>query len=268
MRQSLARIAGLALVAGALLGLLLSLAGLVGLAVIFPQAQQAATRELVSLDQALATTGDGLLLASVSLGEAEVAISSLRTTILSSGQAITDTLPTLATITTLTEADFPRTVRSIQAALASARETAAVADSVLGAISGLPFIGSAIYNPEVPLNVAIGEVSASLDPLPASLGEVAQGLRVADTNLRQIGSDLDQLAEEVSAIGTSMSATGQVLTSYQSIINDLRSRLDQLRAALPIWIGLGGLGLFLLLIWFAIAQISLLMQGLALLRRL
>ena len=267
MRQSLVRVAGLALIVGSFLGLLLCLAGLVSLAATFPQLQSAASRELANLDQSLAATGDGLLIASVSLGDTEAAIGRLRATIRSTGQTITDTLPTLVTLESLAAEDLPQAVRSTQAALVSARETAQVVDSVLGAVSSIPIFGAGLYNPEVPLSVAIGEVSTSLDSIPASLGEVAQGLATARSNLQQITADLDTLAASVSAIGTSLSATGEVLTSYQSIINGLRSRLDRLRANLPIWIGASGLGLFLLLIWFTIAQIGLLVQGLALLRR-
>lgn len=265
MRASLARLAGWTLIGGSLLGLVLSLAGLLLLAINLPRLYNTTRHMITTADEALTATGDGLVLASAALSDAEAAVFTLRTTIGDASSTITATLPAIDSLISLTGTDLPRTVGATREALVSASETARVADTVLASVSSIPIIGSTLYNPQVPLHVAIGEVATSLDGISPALADVQGGLRTARSNSTRIAGDLEILATNVGAIGKSISETQQVIARYQGVVNALQTQLDQLRGA-PGWVLGGGLGFALFLLWLGLAQLSLLLQGRALLR--
>ncbi len=268
MTRFLQRTVGLLLIGAGVVGLVISLAGLfIGLPAL-SAAEETLNRRIDDLDQALIAAADGLTVADASLTSATETIIVLETTVRNSGQAISDTLPTIDRIGTLVGVEIPRAIRSTQQTLASARETARVADAVLGAISRIGLLGANTYNPDVPLNQAIQQVSDSLDPLPASLSSVRDRLMVTRSNLRQIGTNTDAIAENIAAINNGFRDARQVINRYQTLVTDLQADLAALRTALPVWFGVARTLLTLLSVWFALAQIALFTQGMSLLRRL
>jgi methyl-accepting chemotaxis protein len=266
MRRLVSRLAGALLIIAGIIGLGLSLAGLIVGLPALGSAEQMLDRRLTDLDQALSAAADGLRIADDSLSGAAGTITAIETTVRSSGQAISDTLPTIDRIGILIGEDIPRTIRSTRQTLESARETARVADAILGAISRTGLLGN-VYNPEVPLNQAIQQVSDSLSPLPASLSGVRDRLTVTGANLRRIGANTEEVAEQIALINASFRDARRVIDQYQTLVTDLRTDLTALRAALPVWFGIARIMLAILALWFAVAQIALFAQGLTLWRR-
>lgn len=266
MKRFLQRTIGLLLIGAGIVGLVISLAGFfIGLPAL-NAAEETLTNRIADLDQALIAAADGLTIADASLAGATETLIAVETTVRSSGQAISDTLPTIDRIGTLVGVEIPRAIRSTQQTLASARETARIVDAALGAISRIGLLSANAYNPDVPLNQAIQQVSDSLDPLPASLGSVRDRLTVTGANLRQIGANTEKVAENVATINASFRDARQVISRYQMLVTDLRSDLATLRATLPVWFGAARVVLVILSAWFALAQIALFAQGLTLLR--
>lgn len=268
MKRFLQRVVGLLLIGAGIVGLVISLAGLfVGLPAL-GAAEETLNTRIADLDQALIAAADGLAVADTSLTSASETIIAIETTVRSSGQAISDTLPTIDRIGTLVGVEIPRAIRSTQQTLESARETARVADAVLGTISRIGLLGANTYNPDVPLNQAIQQVSDSLDPLPASLNNVRDRLAVTSANLRRIGANTEAVAENIAEINGSFRDARRVIDRYQTLVADLQADLTALRAALPVWFGVARALLVFLSVWFALAQIALFTQGMSLLRRL
>jgi hypothetical protein len=266
-RQLWSRTIGIALIGAGVFGLVFSVVGLVVALRTIATLGAVVNNELNVVDRALATTGQGLSVAATSLDDAQTTVGTLRATLLNTSAAITDTLPTLDTLTTLTGTTLPTTIKSTQDALGSARETARVADSVLGAISGLNLLSSTAYNPEVPLNTAIGDVSASLNGLPPALATVEGGLRDARSNLGLIDRNVGDLATGIGEIGGSVGDAQRVVGQYQTLVSDLRREVARVREAAPRWLNFAGWGVSLALIWLALAQIGLLTQGWELVQR-
>lgn len=265
MTYLLRRVAGIALLIAGLLGLALSLAGLfIGMPAL-TAAEATLERRVAMVDQALATTASGLESADASLAGAGTTITNLEITVRQSGRAISDTLPTIDRLGVLVGEEMPRTIRSTQRTLASARETARVADSLLGAISRFGLLGADTYNPALPLNQAIQQVSDDLDPLPASLAAIRDGLKRTNDNLRRVHTDTTSIAANIAQIGGSLNDTRLVITRYENIVAETRSDLASLQATLPAWFGAAHALLALVLVWFGLAQIALFHQGLQLL---
>jgi methyl-accepting chemotaxis protein len=267
MRQVLTRVAGVALIAAGVAGVLFSLIALVIVSRLVSDIQASADRRIAQVDRALTATGDGLVVARESLGRAEVTMRSLHTTIDDASQAITDTLPALDRVGALVGEDLPTTISSTRSALASAQETARVADSLLSTISQFQLIGAELYNPKVPLNVAIGQVSDSLKDLPESLASVRGDLRQTAGNLGEVNVQIGSVAGNMDDIGASMADAETVIAKYQGIVGELRGEIADVRRDLPGWMFGIRLGVSLILLWLGIAQIGLLTQGWELIQR-
>jgi methyl-accepting chemotaxis protein len=266
-RQLWVRTTGIALIGAGLFGLVFSVIGLVVALRTIATLQSALNNELDVVDRALVTTSGGLDIAATSLTRAQTTVGTLRSTLLNTSEAITDTLPSLDTLATLTGTTLPSTIKSTQEALGSARETAKVADSVLGAVSSFNLLSNATYNPAVPLNQAIGEVSNSLNDLPPSLATVDAGLRDARGNLERINANMDDVAEGVGEIGDSVRDAQLVVGQYQTLVGDLRGEVARVRLAAPRWLNAVAWGASLALVWLALAQVVLLTQGWELMQR-
>lgn len=257
------RLVGGALIAAGVLGILLSLAGMIGVARAYGAAQAALAHELGVLDRALATTADGLTVADTALGDAERTLGTLSATVGGVTVAISETQATLGALEDLTGTTLPEAIGSTRQALASAQETARVADGVLGALS---FVGLS-YNPEVPLNVAIGRVSASLEGVPSELTKVSTGLITAETSLADLTANLEEASAGIEAISASVDESAGVLEQYQAIVGELRGEVAAVAAAAPTWITWTSVAAFALMVWLALAQVGLLAQGWELLGR-
>jgi methyl-accepting chemotaxis protein len=267
MRQVLTRAAGVALITAGVAGVLFSVIGLVVVSRALSNIQATASHRIDTLDRALAATGDGLVVARDALDRTGATVQSLHTTIDGASQAITDTLPALDRVGILVGEDLPTTITSTRSALASAQETARVADELLATISQFQLIGAEVYNPDVPLNVAIGQVADNLNDLPKSLRDVQSDLRQAAGNLGTINAQIGDVAGSMSDIGTSMADAEAVIAKYQGIVGELRDVVAGVRRDLPGWLSAIRLGVSLLLIWLGIAQIGLLTQGWELIQR-
>ncbi|MFQ3664129.1 MAG: hypothetical protein SNJ69_17275 [Chloroflexaceae bacterium] len=251
------RIAGALLMVSASLGLLISVVGIIGVSYAGAALQSSLRQQLDTLERALNTTSEGLTIAEASLVEAERMVGTLSVVVAGASQAVSDTRPSLASLETLIGTRLPATIASTRQALNSASETARVVDAVLRPLSvfGMP------YDPEVPLNVAIDRVAESLDDVPPALTEIADGIGTARSSADEIAGDLAEVASGLETLSGSIGKARGVVRQYQEVVGDLQSEVARARAAAPFWIGAFRWGMVLLLIWLALAQPGLLVQG-------
>lgn len=251
------RLLGMTLIATAVLGLVISLAGLVVVGYAGARAQAALQRQVTVVDNALAATSDGLAVAETSLEAARRTVSNLSSVVGNVSQAVSDTEPGLVALQDLLGEQLPETIVSTQVALDGAAETATIVDGVLSALS----LFGVRYDPEVPLNVAIDRVSQSLAAVPPSLDTVAAGLGTTTTQLGTIASDLTEVETGLQAIATDLIDAARVIDQYQVVVSDLQAELVMLRTTAPGWIRVARWGGTVLLVWLGLAQLGLLTQS-------
>ncbi len=261
MKPIFARITGLVFSIAAVMGLGLSLAGLILLGGFSGRISANLLGALEYLDRALAISSDGLETAESSLLAADSALESLASTLDGVNESLQGMDPTLTALSTLLGKDLPGTIEATQDSLDSAQTSARNIDNVLTSLSRIPFFGTLVYNPEVPLNETIGEISDSLDAIPRSLRDAKSGLDIADRNLTTITSDLGNIAQNTDQIDLSIADALLVIDEYQTLVSDMQKRVKDFRQELPGQLRLATLAAALLLIWLAIAQIGLLAQG-------
>ena len=267
MKPIFSRITGLALIIAAVMGLGLSLAGLIFLGRFSSRISTNLLSTLKYLDRALAITSDGLETAESSLKAADSALGSLVSTLDGVNESLQGMDPTLTALSTLLGKGLPETIKATQDSLDSAQTSAKNIDNVLTSLSRIPFLGTLVYNPEVPLNETLGDISDSLDAIPRSLRDAKSGLDTADKNLATITSDLGNVAQSTDQIDLSIADALLVIDEYQTLVADMQKRTKDLRQELPGQLRLASLAAALLLIWLAITQIGLLAQGVEFLAR-
>jgi methyl-accepting chemotaxis protein len=215
----------------------------------------------------LSTTRDGLVLADQSLNTAVTSIEALQSTVDTLGKTINDTSPLVDSLSGLLGDELPTTIQSAQTSLVAAQSSAKIIDDVLHVLTSIPFFPGDTYNPPVPLNVALGQVSDSLDTLPGSFTTMQTSLDKTGSNLTVIKANVELISGDIGKVRDSLESSRQVVDQYQKVTTDLSAKLERGRARLPTWIGLAAWFGTIFFGWLATTQIGLFLQGTDVLRR-
>jgi methyl-accepting chemotaxis protein len=266
MRNGFSRAFGFVLIITAVVGLLFSLLGIIGLWVYKEQVTDSLVGTVQLIDSTLETTGQGLVVAEESLIKAASDVNALQTTIESTGRAISDTDPMIESFSNLFETELPDAVLEAQAALINAQASARTIESTLRIVTSIPFVPGE-YDPEIPLDQSLSQVAESLDPLIQSFDDLKSSLDTSQGNVKLISAEINIIARRVDGINQNLSDARAVSQDYQKTITDLQVRVTTLELRLPIWITALTWLLTFLLLWSGIMQIGMLMYGLDLTRR-
>jgi methyl-accepting chemotaxis protein len=267
IRRILAIAAGSTLIIAGILGLVLSIGGLLVLPRLERQVETVAFEQLEIFDRALAAMMDGLTTAQTSLGQAEEALNSLEGVTSDVGQAISDTAPVLDAATEVVGEQLPETIESTQETLTSVATSAKIVDDILAGLSTIPLLGLDRYNPEVPLHQGFQEISDGLDGIPELLLKAGEGLNAGAASLEDVEEGFAAMGQSIGEAGTSLASAQSVLDDYQGIVGDLQETLSSVGESLPGWLRTLRWSLTLVLIWLGVAQIGLMTQGADLLGR-
>ena len=267
IKRILALSAGISLIIAGVLGLVLSIGGLVILPRLERQVEKVVVEQLAVLDRALAATLDGLITAETSLAQAAQAVDSLEGIMVDVGLAINDTAPILDVAAELLGEQLPTTIQATQETLTSVATSAQLVDDILGVVSAIPLLGTDRYNPDVSLHQGFQDVSDGLDGIPELLLTAGEGLSTGTESLQDAEKGFAAMGQSISETMTSLESAQTVLQDYQTIVGDLQATLLSVSESLPGWLRTLRWGLSLVLIWLGIAQIGLITQGWELLGR-
>jgi uncharacterized protein YoxC len=256
------KIVGISLILAALVGLTVAVIGIIGIWKFEGRVLASLDKTLSFLDTTLKTTADGLTVASDALDQADSSLTTLVTTIDTTGKSVQDLVPLLDVLTSITTISLPDTILSTQKALDSAQASAGIIDSTLDFLSSIPFLGVKQSPTKAPLGKALGDVSASLDDVPTTLKSMDGSLTAARTNLGSIESQFTAISADINKIGDSLDTAKKVTTQYQDMVASLQEKVTQTRENLPVTLALVGSILTILFVWLGLTQIGLMMQGL------
>jgi hypothetical protein len=239
----LRRLIGVLFVAAAVVGAIFSLAGLVEIWRYRPVVVRVVKDNLALFDQTLGTTQEGLTIVGQMVQTTTQDVASLQTTTQALATAIHDTNP-----------------------MASAEKSALLIDNVLGALTSIPFSPVKAYKPEVPLHTALAEVANSLDTLPPSLASINTSLQDGKANLGDLEAEINKISDTTQGISLALGSAQTVIEQYQTITTKLKVRTEAIQPNATAWITAISWILSFGFAWLLIAQISLGMQGINLLR--
>jgi hypothetical protein len=262
----LRRLIGVLFVAAAVVGAIFSLAGLVEIWRYRPVVVRAVKDNLALFDQTLGTTQEGLTIVGQMVQTTTQDVASLQTTTQALATAIHDTNPMVDSLIDLTGQTFPEALGATKTSLASAQKSAQLIDNVLGALTSIPFSPVKAYKPEVPLHTALAEVANSLDTLPPSLASINTSLQDGKANLGDLEAEINKISDTTQGISLALGSAQTVIEQYQTINTKLKVRTEAIQPNATAWITAISWILSFGFAWLLIAQISLGMQGINLLR--
>ncbi len=262
------RILGVTLAVTAVMGLLLCLFGLVAVWRVKIPLTASLNGSLDLAANSLEITSQGLALADQSLQTATASAATMQTTVETLAKSISDTTPMLISLDTLMGVDLPDSVRSAQSSLSAAQQGAAIIDGMLRALTSVPFVPKDLYNPPVPLQVALGQVSDSLNGLPNTFTTLSASLKTAQGNVQDIKENIQLIADDVGEITASLQDSLDVIHQYQGVVKELQARVVRMQERLPGWMNGLAWGFTIVFIWLGLTQIGLFLQATDLLGRI
>lgn len=265
MNSIFSRLLGVLLVIAAIFGLIFSGWGLVRIWTIKSQVTGEILSTIELTHTTLEATAEGLFLAEQSLTQAKVDVVSLKNTLEATGRAIRATNPILSSLSNLMANDLPDAIEATQMSLETAQSSARLIESFLRTLSSIPFLPIEPYDPQVPLQESLGEVSASLEGIPQSLLDMEENLGQSQGNLILIQAEFNIMARHVEQINKSLTNAEIIVVEYQKVVSELQDRTSNLENDIPQRINNLVWWLTIILIWLAITQLGVLLQGITLL---
>jgi uncharacterized protein YukE len=268
------RFLGVFVMLAGILGLVLSLAGLVGIWVVKPTIATFADSTIVTLNTSITTSQDVMKITGEALGATITSVDALSAMLDTTANSVEETQPVFDQINTIMGETLPSTLGSATDSLKTAQQAAAVLDSAIKSLdtfrfvlSAVPLVGSFVeqptqpYNPEVPLADSLGSLAADLEELPATFSDMATNLDKADDNLALIQGNLTTMSGSVALISQSLGEYQAMITQSQSSMQNLTSMLTNIQTNLDSILNGAAIVISLFFVWLLTAQIVIFSQG-------
>jgi len=272
--KTLRRVLGILVMIAGVLGLALSLTGLIGVWAVKPTLASAADTTLVTVNTSISTSLKAMEITGQALGATVDSVDALATMLSTTATSVQDTSPVLAQVNILMSETLPSTMRSATNSLQTAQQAAGVLDSAIksldtfrSVLSAAPLIGGFVekpeqaYNPKVPLADSLGDLASTLESLPDTFTEMAANLDKADDNLVTIQSSLTTMSDSVGRISSSLIEFQAMIGQSQSSMENLQVMLTNLQSNLNTILNSIALVLSLFFLWLLAAQVVILSQG-------
>jgi hypothetical protein len=226
------------------------------------------SRSIPTVQDALASTAEGLRGVSNSMEHASAGMLSAAELLGSAGHSVLDiaesvqtTKPLIESAAGLIETVGETTLEETNQALASAHDAAQAVDQVLRSLSVLSAVTGITYDPERSLDHSIQDIADGLQPLPQGLIDVSQRLYDTAEGFDEVSTSLDQTGDDLRRLSTELSELGRDLGELSVSLNDHADGLDRLgeRVPLMIWLLVGMLEV--LLIGVSLAQVTVIKAG-------
>jgi hypothetical protein len=260
MKKIFRRLIGSLMIIAAIISLLVSA---FFLAQIWRLRQPATTRVVENLDLLYATVvtmENSIILVDDTVSSLRASSESISESAASVADTVNDTSMMADSFATLLGDDLTNTITNTQTAIISAQSSAVVIDNVLTGLASIPFIGID-YNPQVPLNQALRNISDTLSAIPPSLVQIQGDLESTSTDLSQLEANLKLISQDLQDILITIAEAQFVIDEAQIEITQLKTRLEYSRSAAPGWILALAWVLTFVIAWLSISQLGLLLQG-------
>ena len=263
MKKLLLRFLGLFLVAIALMGIVICCVGIFGVWR-FKSVAEGETLALMDLvSETMESAVQGLSSTQVSLEAALESINNLDASLKILNETMENSTHFFDTTNKLTSDTLPNTIRTTQKAIQAASQSAKLVDDTLSIIAAIPLVGSG-YKPDTPLSKALLEISTSLDSLPGTIEGVNDDIVEIKGNMVDLQAQIKNASGQTEQIKNSLTETNSVILKVNDLAKRLQPRFSNLRIYIPRWLNYLTWGLTIFLVWFALAQIGMIVQGMRL----
>lgn len=231
---------------------------------------------LLLVTQSMENVSATLILAKSTVGDVNVAMTTVEETTDNLAQTVRLTKPLMEQINTVASEEVPDSLEAIETAFPSLEQVAGVIDSTLAALNAFrieeDILGFEInydlgvdYAPEVPFDESVANLAESLDGLPESLRSLKIYLNVTTDNLDTISRDIFTLADDIGTLNERISELDPILDEYLLIISQINDDTRALRSLIRENVSTVKMGITVLSIWFGLTQVAPLYLGIELL---
>lgn len=228
------------------------------------QATEATVRTLQAMQQTLTTTSQGLDQAEIALKLVSVNLSGLQSTASGIADAVDGLRPAVSNVSQMTQSSLASSVKAAQVALTTAQTAAEYIDNFFASAASVPLLRDLVARsqPAVPLSVALGRVSQSLNSIPTDLGALGSSLETTDGRLGQVSGDIRDLGAGLKDISLGLTGVQQVITDYRAQVANYQMALRAAEAQAPAWLWSLTVLLLFILFWLGVVQTFTLVKGL------
>ncbi len=214
------------------------------------------SKTLDDLDYSLGVTSE-------TLTGAAIAVDGVYTTSLEISEALDSTRFTVDEMASLAADDLPRSIESSLVALEALEETAAVIDQLL---RGFQRLGVGSYDPEIPLDQAVSDTRAGLEPVPSSLHTMAAGLEQTSANLEGVQEGMALMGDHMVGIRENLISAEEAISSHRQTMQQFQEHVRSVDRNVDHPIRTVAWGATILLIWIGLSQLAIIRWGASLWR--
>jgi ABC-type transporter Mla subunit MlaD len=266
------RILGFIIVLTALLGVILSIGGiLVGRDVVDRVAAEldtgllTASETLDNLDRTLQLTKDAVDQVAASLDTLEAALQN-------ASKALDETRPMVKGVGEIVTGDVADSLISLQNTVDPLVSLSATIDTVLKGLSdfavdqtilGIPvkFDLGIDYSPEASLPDTVQAIGDSIEGLPEALRVLSHDVETADENLGIISQDLARISKDLRTMKASLEDLPELIDGFSQNVESAQRQIQSIQAKLSDAIELFKTGLLVFFVWLGFTQIAPLLLG-------
>ena len=129
------------------------------------------------------------------------------------------------------------------------------------ALTKIPLLSLGQYQPSIPLNVALGEVSRSLDNLSPSFNTIESSLKKTDLDLISLQVEITVIGDDIAQFKQNLADAQEIVTQYQLLVESFQKQSETAHKVIPGWITTAAWGVTMILVWLGVTQVSVFLQG-------
>ncbi len=174
--------------------------------------------------------------------------------------------------------DLPASIEAVQGAMPALEQAGFTIDRALRTLAAFEWsatiplfnyeLGFGLgveYDPAIPLDQSIAQVSAGLAELPAHLEGIEADLASTDQSLGETATSIGEVGENLAAVSQDLRQTSETLDAYNDLVDRATGQLREMRWNVRDQITRGRVILTVILVWLALSQLAPLYLGCSLL---
>ncbi|MCP4417621.1 MAG: hypothetical protein GY805_13435 [Chloroflexi bacterium] len=266
------KISGLVLLIIGLLGVFLSIGGIIYSGRAVDAVVKVLDDTLGLTGTSLATVEDTLSLAQSTIGDVNASLVTVETTADTLAKTLEDTQPLLEEVAQIVGEDAPDSIESVQQAVPDMAEVAGVIDDTLLTLNNFKFeqeiLGFELnfdlgvnYQPTVPFDETVNDLGSSFEGLPERLRDLEPSLIAANGNLGTVSENIYAVSDDLVTINDRVAEVDPLLGDYIGLVQDITNTLNQTQSTIKAQAGNAKLALQIVMAWMGFLQFSLLYLG-------
>ncbi len=270
----LRRFLGIFVMVAGVIGLVLSLSGLVSVWMFKPTFIASVDATLNTLTASIDTSQRVVETTQQALGATVASVDALSSMLSTTAQTVEDTKPMLDQITTVLGEKLPATFEDAATSLKTSQQAAAAMESTMKSVDSFRTVLSAVppmnlfvkapeqpYNPDIALANSLGQLAANLQDMPATFTDMSNSLSKADSNMGAIQENLTTMSGNVALISKSLGDYQAMLKQSQSSMDNLKTMLINTEQNLATTANWALIVLTLFFLWLLATQVVIFSQG-------